>query len=39
MKELVSKDLIVKVGDYNASNPIYKGSKAKSKADKEEATK
>ena len=33
MKELVSKGLIDKVGEYSSSNPIYHGTKAKSKAD------
>ena len=35
MKELVSKGLIERVGEYNAKNPIYKGLRLKT-ADEEE---
>ena len=31
MKELFSKDLIERVGEPNASNPIYKGTVTKKK--------
>ena len=39
MKELVSKDLIERVGEYNSSNPIYHGTQFKVKKDDDEAGK
>ena len=33
MKELVSKGLIEKVGEYYAGNPIYRGLQVKKKTD------
>ena len=31
MRELVSKDLIERMGEYNSSNPLYKGTQIKKK--------
>ena len=39
MKELVSKDLIERVGEYNSSNPIYHGLSVKQKKDQDEGKK
>ena len=39
MKELVSKGLIERVGEYNASNPIYHGLQVKVKNDDEQGKK
>ena len=35
-KQLLNEGLIERVGEYYASNPLYKGVKAKSKKEKEE---
>ena len=37
MKELLAKGEIERIGEYNSSNPLYRGLKAKSKKEKEEA--
>ena len=39
MKELVSKDLIERVGEYNSSNPIYHGLQTKTKKEEEDGKK
>ncbi|CAI2382736.1 unnamed protein product [Moneuplotes crassus] len=39
MKELLSKDLIERVGEYNSSNPIYHGLQVKVKKDEDEGKK
>ena len=35
MKELVTRELIVQIGDYHASNPLYRGTKKKEKTEEE----
>ena len=32
-RELFSKDLIVRIGEYNSSNPIYHGTQMKAKGE------